>query len=166
MVQVPGDWRWSSYRATIGADVQPRWLAAESILERFAPNAQAASKCYVEFVRAGIGQRGPWSELRGQIVLGSAGFLQALAPRLAALQESTETPRAQRLAARPVLARLLCKASLHSRAHRDAAITQAHRIHGYSLSEIARHLCLHYSTVSRIANRAAIQDLTPRLERL
>jgi Mor family transcriptional regulator len=38
-----------------------------------------------------------------------------------------------------------------NRAQRNAAIVDAHRTHGYTFAEIARHLRLHYSTVSRIA---------------
>ena len=52
---------------------------------------------------------------------------------------------------------------VRDRERRNAAIVVAHRVHGYSLAEIARHLGLHYSTVSRVAQAAdaPIQDLTP-----
>ena len=51
---------------------------------------------------------------------------------------------------------------LYERATSRAEV-EAHRVHGYSLAEIARYLGLHYSTVSRVAQAgdAPIQDLTP-----
>ena len=63
----------------------------------------------------------------------------------------TETPRSQR----PELARLLPGAGGESRAQRDAHIR-----HAYTLAEIARHVGLHYATVSRIANRPVHQSKT------
>ena len=58
---------------------------------------------------------------------------------------------------RPALANLLSDADGESGAQRDAAIRDAHIRHAYTLAEIARHMGLHYATVSRIANRAVHQ---------
>jgi DNA-directed RNA polymerase specialized sigma24 family protein len=76
---------------------------------------------------------------------------------------SREIARADRLAGRPPLASLLTAEMAADRNRRNAAIVEAHAVHDYSLAEISRHLGLHYSTVSRIANAAdaPIQDLTP-----
>ena len=52
---------------------------------------------------------------------------------------------------RPRLDALLPPEKLHEHVERNAAIQEAHRRHGYTLAEIARHTRLHYSTVSRIA---------------
>ncbi|MGO9121929.1 MAG: helix-turn-helix domain-containing protein [Desulfomonilaceae bacterium] len=59
--------------------------------------------------------------------------------------------RRQRFAVRPPLDRLLPKVG--SAPKRDLAITKAHPEHGYSQAEIAAHIGLHYSTVSRIVQR-------------
>ena len=41
---------------------------------------------------------------------------------------------------------------ISGRLRRNEAIRRAHRDHGYSLSEIAHAVGLHYATISRIAN--------------
>ena len=153
-------WRWSSYRATAGEQTAPRWLSVSWILDQFGISETPAQDRYREFVAAGIDRASPWRNLRGQLLLGSEPFVQALTPKLAAMQDMTEMPRLQRLAHRPELARLLPGAGTESRAQRDAAIRDAHIRHAYTLAEIARHVGLHYATVSRIANRPAHQGKT------
>jgi len=96
----------------------------------------------------------PWAELRGQILLGTQAFVEEMAPRLGLLEGVKDVPRAQRLAARPELAALLDSSQQADAASRNRAIVDAHLAHGYTLAEIARHLGLHYSTVSRIAGLA------------
>ena len=62
-------------------------------------------------------------------------------------------PRYQRFADKPSLSKLLRGADGMSREERDALITEAVLKHGCSQVEIADHLGLHYSTVSRIVGR-------------
>ncbi|MEW6687782.1 MAG: transposase [Pseudomonadota bacterium] len=153
--RTPGEWRWSSYGATAGARQAPPWLSVTPILERFATEMQPARRAFRDFVARDLPS--PWSGLRGQVLLGTDSFVRALAPRL---EGSPETPRTQRLAARPALARLLGAARAEDRSRRDAAILEAHTRHGYTLGEIARYLGLHYSTVSRITSPAMRQFKT------
>lgn len=94
------------------------------------------------------------------MLLGTEPFAQALTPKFAAVQDMMETPRLQWLAHRPALTSLLPGANGESRAQRDAAIRDAHIRHAYRLAEIARHVGLHYATVSRIANRPVHQGKT------
>lgn len=156
----PGAWRWSSYGATAGEHVAPPWLRVGWILDQFGGGGALARRRYREFVIAGLNQPPPWCELRGQALLGTESFVQALAPRLAEAQDAPETPRQQRLADRPALARLLPASNGENRSQRDAAIRDAHIRYAYTLAEIARHMGLHYATVSRIANRPVHQSKT------
>ncbi len=61
-------------------------------------------------------------------------------------------PKRQRLACRPSLASLLPRPTRGGKAGRDRAIREAVLDHGYTLAEIARHVGLHYATISKIAN--------------
>lgn len=160
LASAPEGWRWSSYRATAGEKAAPRWVSVNWILDQFGTSETPARDCYRQFVAAGLDRASPWRKLRGQLLLGTEPFVQALAPNLAAVQNMTETPRSQRLAHRPALARLLPGADGQGRAQRDAAIRDAHIGHAYTLAEIARHVGLHYATVSRIANRPVHQGKT------
>jgi hypothetical protein len=144
MVGAPEDYRWSSLRATLGLSPLPSWLAAEQLLEAFNSPAR-----YLEYVREGAGLPSPWSALRGS-VLGSDAFARAHAAQGSGRVRPAEVPRRERLAGRPRLEQLFVAAG-GNRGSRDAQVRDANRRHGYSLAEIARHLGLHYSTVSRIA---------------
>ena len=161
MVGLPEQWPWSSYRAMAGLEPAPRWLTIAAVLACFGSEPGRAGLRFQEFVRDGMDAPAPWSALQGQVFLGSEQFAQHMVRAAAPSAVSAEIPRAERFAGRPTLASLFPPQL--NREQRNGAIRHAHRQHGYSLAEIARHLGLHYSTVSRIANAAdaAIQDLTP-----
>ena len=133
-----GAWRWSSYRATAGLASVPEFLSTDWILEQFGKNRAKAQKQYRAFVREGLENR-PWEELKGQIYLGSAAFIERHSP---GNQELKEIPRVQLKAVKPSLERIFAKSG-------KRAIVQAYREHGYRLQEIAAHLGVHYATVSR-----------------
>lgn len=156
----PGQWHWSSYRATAGEQPPPHWLSVNSILDQFGNSQTPAQDRYRQFVDDGCDRTSPWCELRGQLLLGNESFAQAVAPKLAAAKDMFETPRSQRLAHRPALSSLLPGADESDKAQRDAAIRDAHLRHAYTLAEIARHVGLHYATVSRIASRPLHQGKT------
>jgi len=160
LTRAPGSWPWSSYRATARQQPAPRWLSVKPILDHFGGEEPGASEDYRRFVAAGLDRVSPWRDLRAEVLLGTEQFVQTLAPRLAAVRNVTETPRAQRFADRPALARLLSAGNGQTRAQREAAIREAHLRHAYTLAEIAHHLGFHYSTVSRIANRVLRQCKT------
>lgn len=115
-------------------------------------------------IRAGIAS-GPekwrWSSYRAHAALATT---QLFTERLRALLEersiSAEVPRTERLAARPALEALLPSGESPDRERRNTAIADAYLKHGYTLAEIARHLGLHYSTVSRIAQASTPQFKT------
>jgi putative transposase len=140
---------WSSYRATAGLSGRPAWLRTDWVLAQFGKRRSEAAQRYREFVREGIGAESPWSELRGQVVLGTDAFLESLKRVFAKKATLSEVPRQQRLAHRPTLTALFAK--VHGPRARNAAIRDAHVKHGYTLIDVGRHLGLHYTTISKIA---------------
>ncbi len=70
MVATPEDWPWSSYRATTGDAPCPSWLPSA-----FGSTEQAAVAAYRRFVAEGVGQPGPWEQLRHQVFLASETFI-------------------------------------------------------------------------------------------
>lgn len=160
IVSVPEDWRWSSHRSHAAMAAAPTWLQIEAILERFGGDGVEAPLHYRRFVADGLGRPGPWSKLRGQVLLGSELFAERFRALLAERPVSLEVPRADRLAARPDLGTLLPRAEQWAPARRNAAIAHACLTHGYTLAEVARHAGLHYSTVSRIVQAAMPQFKT------
>ncbi|MCM8594778.1 REP-associated tyrosine transposase [Accumulibacter sp.] len=167
LVGDPGEWPWSSYRATVGAPEQaPDWLERQWILSAFGETEGEAIAAYVGFVADGIGRSAPWKQLRHQLLLGSDGFVDALRSKVPAGVDLSEVPQArQRPTPRPL-------AEIASRfADRDRAIAAAYASGGYTMKEIGEHFGLHYSRVSRIVRLAdqapaepassKSQDLTP-----
>ena len=150
MARDPGDWPWSSYRATAGLSPVPPFLSPRWILERFGRGLKAAQERYRAFVAAGRRERSPLAGARGGIVLGGEAFLEEVRPALAARRKVAEHPRTQRLLARPNLENLFPEGAPMDRAARNAAIVAAYTEHGYTLAEIGDRGCLHYSTVCRI----------------
>ena len=92
---VKRDWAWSSYRATAGYGPQPAWLDAAWVLGQCGSCA-----AYRRFVAQGIGQAAPWENLKGQIWLGSAKFLERM-ERLTQGKALRNVPRLQQRPARP-----------------------------------------------------------------
>jgi len=114
---------------------------------------RSASERYRQFVRAGVEAPTPWEALRGQIVLGSEAFVQRLTPFLRGAGTLKEVPRVQRFADRPELGALFEGLQEGEREGRNARIREAHLDHGYTLTEIADYLRLHYTTVSKVVHR-------------
>jgi hypothetical protein len=56
LVQAPGDWPWSSYRAVIGQGAAPGWLVVDEVLAGFGRQRRRAIEAYRRFVHEGIGR--------------------------------------------------------------------------------------------------------------
>jgi DNA-binding MarR family transcriptional regulator len=139
-VRTAEDWPWSSYRSTAGIEAAPSFLTTDWILEQFDSSQKKAQAAYRKFVSAGRGLT-VWENLRGQIYLGSAAFIEQHAPSGSA--SLPEIPRVQRLVDRPTLDTVVTNS-------KDVAgVAKAYLEHGYTMNEIAAHLDVHYSTVSR-----------------
>lgn len=153
IVQRPQDWKWSSYRSTAGRAKSPQWLTADWVLAQFGRSRKRAQRLYHQFVMEGITKETPWKDLKGQIFLGDKEFIEECKRILDVSTDLQEIPRSQRYAERPMLADLLNEEIGRDKTQRDRAINHAHVIYGYTLKEIADHLRVHYTTVSKIVNK-------------
>jgi putative transposase len=76
MVKTPGEWKWSSYRATAGLEKGESWLETEWLLGQFGKTEKQAHKGYRVFVAEGIGKKeSPWEDLYSRVYLGGKKFL-------------------------------------------------------------------------------------------
>ncbi|MGH7795114.1 MAG: transposase, partial [Candidatus Binatia bacterium] len=148
-VKHPREWAWSSYRGTAGQAPLPRCLTVDEVLGHFAQRRGAAQEKYRKYVSEGIDKATIWDDLEAQSLLGLEGFADALRGHVTGREKLREVPKAQRLIARVSL-RKLFEETGGGKAKRDRLITEAVYNHGYSQIEVARHLKLHYSTVSRL----------------
>lgn len=142
------EWAWSSYRATAGVGKVSPCLTIDEILGHFGRRRGPAQEKYREYVREGIGNISIWENLEAQSLLGVEGFAEALTEHVTGARRVGEIPRGQRLMGRASLVKLFEQAKTKTK--RDRVIAEAVNRHGYSQIEVARHLKLHYSTVSRL----------------
>jgi REP element-mobilizing transposase RayT len=151
MVEIPDAWKWSSYRATAGRESPHACLTINWILRQFSGKRAKAEHEYRQFVQQGIG-KAIWTEVRGQAILGEEEFGDKLAGHLRKHKDIPEIPKSQRYANRPALAKMFTEKLIRDKQKRDRKISEAVEKHLYSQREIAAHLGLHYSSVSRIIN--------------
>ncbi len=155
MVEEPGQYVWSSYRATAGLERRPSFLTADWILAQFDARQEQARRGYRRFVLAGIRGPRPWESLRSQCILGSELFVERLKPAIKDKSMIREIPKRERLAFRPSLDVLFGKEKKRDKTDRNEAIRAAHMEYGYSLTEIAENLGLHYTTISKIVKQGS-----------
>ncbi len=153
LIRRPEDWRWSSYRATIGLARRPSFLTIDWVLSQFGGRRRVAMERYRRFVMEGIGKDSPWETLKGQIFLGTDEFINQLRGLLDERGRIKEVPRVQRYVARPSLRELFKGEKGQERTAWDRAIYDAYVCYGYTMREIADYLGFHYATISRAIKR-------------
>ena len=104
----------------------------------------AALFCPTGFVHEGARLPSVWSQLQGQIYLGPPAFIEKMQALVDKKPLLTEIPRAQRRAAKRVLAEF---AGAHER---NEAIALAYLSGRHTMSAIAAYFGVHYTTVSRL----------------
>ena len=130
------EWRWSSYRATLGL-APPGTVAVDAILLLLGPTRPAARLRFRSFVEQGGARPQPSG---GGVVFGGEPFVRAHTSDVGPVPE---VPRRHRRPLRPPLAELL------GTLPPDEAIACAYREYDYRMREIAGALGCHYTTISR-----------------
>ena len=149
MIERPEDWKWSSYLATAGKTKSHPCLTTDWVLGQFSRKRGKGEQEYRKFVHWGIGQKSIWTEVRGQSLLGEDTFMDKLVDHLRKHKDIPEIPRSQRYATRPRLAVLLPTGIVADPKRLGKRLSEAVERHGYRQSELARHVGVHYSTISR-----------------
>ncbi len=150
MVKQVAKYSWSSYPATMGYTATPDWLSTDWLLGQFGKRRAVARLRYAEFVAQGIGLTSPWHDVKGQLLLGTANFVEQMRPLLENKDKLKEIPRIQRLLHRPSLSEMFTAKVRNDKATRDQAMRLAYQVHGYSMAAIAAQVGVHYSTVSKV----------------
>lgn len=153
MAADPAEYPWSSFRSTIGIEPCPYFLKYDWLLEKFGRDKEEARTNYQEFVRKGIGASSPWQKLQGQILLGNEKIIEQMKPLLKETTTIREIPKTQRFANRSPLESLLSMENVHSKRRRNESIRKAYFEHGYKMTEIAKTLRLHYTTISKVVSQ-------------
>jgi REP element-mobilizing transposase RayT len=154
----PGDWRWSSCRAHVGAEPTPPWLDSAGlhayVLGRAGPPArdrQAAARRYAALVQqAQVADASFWQDhVQGQIFLGDEAFAESARGQVSARRrEQREVPKAHR---RRMLGWTEWLA--HAGNDRDRALLMAYREGAWTMTALAREVGLSVAHVSRLIGR-------------
>lgn len=145
MVKVPADWAWSSYRASMGLEPSPLWLATDGLLACFAKRRSLAQQRYAQFVLEGVKSASPWADIKAQVFFGDDQFVNRMQALIQSGKDDVQIPLAQRRPRSPPLAEIEKRAK-----DRDAAIIAAYATGGYSYQQLADYFGLHFTTVGRI----------------
>ena len=143
MVKRLENWPWSSYLATCGQASAPEWLQTDWILAQFGRQRASAIRQYVEFVHEGARLPSVWTQLQGQIYLGSEAFVKKMQGQIEQKPALDEIPRAQRRALTQALA------DFERHYPRNEAMARAYLSGQHTMLAIAEYFGVHYSTVSR-----------------
>jgi len=149
MVELPGDWHWSSYLDMLGERSSPDWLATDGLLAQFSAERREAVRRYVRFVAEGIGEESIWRDLNRQIYLGDDVFVERMQARREGLSKTVGVPQAQKRPPAPPLAELVSEYK-----NRNEGIVAAYATGEYSYQQIADFHGLHFTTVGKILRKA------------
>ena len=149
-VKSPAAWKWSSYPATAGTGTSHPCLTTDWVLGQFGTQMASARKRYKKFVRDGIGEESIWSKVKGQVLLGENDFADKFFPYLKRHEEIKEIPKSQRFVNRPSLERIFGESMRADKRVRNKMIRAAIVEYGYNQKEVADHLNMHYSSISRL----------------
>jgi putative transposase len=142
-----GSWPWSSYRATMGK-AAPQFLTLSWLPSLFeAATLRESREMLAELVR---NEPVGYADLVRSVAEGGDDFKKRVRKVIGATLYQAGLPRSFRILGRPSLSELFADTK---RAERRAMILRAHVVHGYLLVEIANHLKLHPTTISRIVNQ-------------
>lgn len=146
MVKNLETWRWSSYPSTCGQVSTPVWLQTDWLLAQFGSQRSGAIEKYVRFVHEGARLPSVWTQLQGQIYLGSVAFVKKMQATIDKKPALDEIPRVQR--------RMLTQplAEFEKRYERNTAMARAYLSGQHTMAAIAQHFGVHYSTVSRLVS--------------
>jgi len=120
------------------------------ILGQFASNNHTARRRYQAFARQGVNENTLTGEIKNGVILGSEAFVQMHGLDNEKTRLLGEVPRVQRFAGRPDFSAIFTEPGLNLKTERNRMIRIACEAYGYTMTEVARHLGLHYSTVRKV----------------
>lgn len=156
LVERPEHWAWSSYRFTAGHVREPQIpMHADWVLSQFAGDRRKAQILYRDFVLKKDTNEEPLKKVVGQSILGNDAFVARFFDVLERKQKIEEIPRKQRYQGRPPLHLLFDADTTQECGLRNAMIEEAIYEYGYSQREVAEHLGLHYSSISKAMRKVS-----------
>jgi hypothetical protein len=119
------------------------------VLSRFGSEKKIAEASYRRFVRDGIGVESIWNSVRAQSVFWEGDFIESLSDYVRGRKQIPEIAKSRRFMNKPPLRDIFRSEVLRDKRKRDKSIGEAVFEHGYTQREVADHLRIHFTSVSR-----------------
>lgn len=141
------EWIWSHHRAVMGECATPSFLTTDWLESLFpADTLDGSRRLYADYVAR------PCLDVDfGAPVMAAPAVTRAVRAVVGATLYRARLPRSYRALGRPALDDLFIGVT---RKNRRSIILRAHVVHGYRMTEIARYLDRHPTTISRIVAQA------------
>lgn len=150
LVDNPGKWNWSSYALIINGSLPREHICEEFALSFFSSDKRQARILLREFVEEESNHL-EYCETDEEIVFGSQKFKEEVNAHIKEEEAFLGVPKKQRFTCRPTLDEIFC--GEYSRTERDERLHEAVVNYGYKLKEVADHLGIHYTTISKILKK-------------
>jgi len=102
LAERPSEWRWSSYRATVGSEKAPAWLETDWTLGQFGGRRSSAREAFQRFVSAGKVAGKEVEALERAAYLGGREFLKRMQELVSSQEKDDEIPQRYRKASAQV----------------------------------------------------------------
>jgi putative transposase len=159
MVEVPEDYRWSSYSSYVGMERRPPWLDVNFVLRMFSADLPVGQQRYREFVEDLMGKEydSPLQHTVASTILGGADFVETImAEYLDQELERPDVPAVRALHRRYAVENIIAKAQElvdDPKVAREVAVHICHRYSGEKLKNIGTHFEFGDSAVVKVSTR-------------
>lgn len=153
LVTSPYYWPWSSYKYLIQGNDSLEYLNTKIALLEYSKNKEKSKQLYKKHVGLKVDDKISWKNLEQRAVIGSDEFMNKIKQFLKQTRNIKEISKKERFIDRPNLDKIFAKNNLKTKVKRNKFIYKSYSDYGYSLSEIGRHLNLHYSSISKVVKK-------------
>ena len=152
IVERPEDYKWSSYNSMIGKEKPPSFLTTDWVLSQFGSKRKSAEDNYKSFIRVGIDKNDGYGskKLKEVLVYGDNNFIQRFKDSIKEKRDIKEIIKRERYAGRPKIEAVITDDLKADKNMRNKKIADLAYSWGYTQKDIADHLNVHYSSVSKI----------------
>ncbi len=165
LTKTPYSWLWSSYKYLTQGNNSLGYLNTDLALNEYSKNKTKAKQLYKEQINSRVKDETSWDTISNRAVIGSEVFMEKIKRLLIKTRDIKEISKKERFINRPELNKIFSKDSTFTKKERNNLIYDTYLKHGYSLSEIGRHLNLHYSSISKIIKKIENIDKGNKLKK-
>lgn len=155
IVEMPEEYRWSSYQEFLGQRSPAPWLNVNLVLGYFGRDLNVARSRYRNYVIEAIGRtlENPIKKAEGSLILGREEFVNRIKAKFFSIpKENREIPAIRALKEKPALDEIIRsvghKFGAKNRFSRNAAIYLCCKRTDYSLAEMEKFFGIKKSTIS------------------